>query len=84
MDETAEPTLREMGQRDDIIKRIHRGLSEQGLERAVSAWVLAGEDVVEPGVGEVDRRDAHGEQRGNERDHCHCPEHPAEGVADRI
>ncbi|MCB7372901.1 DUF3363 domain-containing protein, partial [Bacteroides caccae] len=31
--ETAEKTLRALGERGDIIKRIHRGLTERGIER---------------------------------------------------
>lgn len=64
LDETAEPTLREMGQRDDIIKRIHRGLSEQGIERAASAWVLAGEELAEPVVGRLVARGLDDELKG--------------------
>lgn len=40
IDGKAETTLRERG---DIIKRIHRGLTESGIERAASEYVLAGE-----------------------------------------
>ena len=38
--ERAEPTLRAFGQRDDIIKRIYRGLSEQRIERSVGDFSL--------------------------------------------
>ncbi|MGV2052472.1 relaxase/mobilization nuclease domain-containing protein [Agrobacterium sp. 22-209-1] len=43
IDDKAEATLRELGERGDIIKRIHRGLTESGIERATADYVLAGE-----------------------------------------
>ncbi|MCZ4072141.1 relaxase/mobilization nuclease domain-containing protein [Agrobacterium sp. LMR679] len=43
IDDKAEATLRELGERGDIIKRIHRGLTEGGIDRAASDYVLAGE-----------------------------------------
>ena len=36
----AEASLREMGMRGDIIKRMHRALGERGIEREVSAFQL--------------------------------------------
>ncbi len=45
MSENAEVTLRELGKRGDIIKRIHRGLAEQGIERGAANYVLAGESL---------------------------------------
>jgi type IV secretory pathway VirD2 relaxase len=36
----AEPTLRALGERDDIIKRIHRGLTEQRIERSIGDFAL--------------------------------------------
>jgi type IV secretory pathway VirD2 relaxase len=41
--ENAEPTLRALGERNDIIKRIHRGLAEHGWERPTSSFVLTSE-----------------------------------------
>jgi hypothetical protein len=38
-----ETTLRELDERGDIIKRIHRGLTERGIERATASYVLAGD-----------------------------------------
>ncbi|HXZ18126.1 MAG TPA: DUF3363 domain-containing protein [Roseiarcus sp.] len=56
MDETAETGLRELGERGDIIKRIHRGLTERGIERATASYVLAGESFEAPIIGRlVDR-----------------------------
>ncbi len=51
--DAAEPTLRALGERGDIIKRIHRGLTEQGLERGSSSFVLAGEMLADPTVGRL-------------------------------
>jgi type IV secretory pathway VirD2 relaxase len=41
--DNAEVTLRTLGERNDIIKRIHRGLAARGLERAPSSFVVMGE-----------------------------------------
>ncbi len=38
--EQASTVLRELGERNDIIKRIHRGLTEAGIERATTAFAL--------------------------------------------
>ena len=51
--ENAEPTLRALGERNDIIKRIHRGLAEHGWERATSSFVLTGEAEPSPVVGRL-------------------------------
>ncbi len=64
LDPAAEATLREMGQRDDIIKRIHRGLAEHGVERATSSWVLAGEEIAEPVLGRLMARGFDDELKG--------------------
>ena len=53
MSEKAEATLRELGTRGDIIKRIHRGLSERGIERGASSYVLAGESLDIPVIGRL-------------------------------
>ncbi|MGY2990512.1 MULTISPECIES: relaxase/mobilization nuclease domain-containing protein [unclassified Bradyrhizobium] len=56
MDEGAETTLRELGERGDIIKRIHRSLTERGIERATASYVLSGESLDVPVIGRlVDR-----------------------------
>ena len=56
LSEEAEPTLRELGERGDIIKRMHRSLTERGIERGVSSFVLAGEALDDPIIGRlVDR-----------------------------
>src|SRR6202011_2190741 len=38
LSERAEPTLRALGERDDIIKRIHRGLAEQRIDLSVGEF----------------------------------------------
>jgi type IV secretory pathway VirD2 relaxase len=54
--EEAEPTLRELGERGDIIKRLHRALTERGIERGAASFVLAGESLGDPVIGRlVDR-----------------------------
>jgi type IV secretory pathway VirD2 relaxase len=56
MDEAAETTLRELGDRGDIIKRIHRSLTERGIERGTASYVLSGESLDVPVIGRlVDR-----------------------------
>jgi len=56
IDDKAEATLRELGQRGDIIKRMHRALTERGIERGSGSYVLAGESLDTPIIGRlVDR-----------------------------
>jgi type IV secretory pathway VirD2 relaxase len=50
--ENAEEVLRELGERNDIIKRIHRGLTEKGWERGISDFVLHGEAEPMPVIGD--------------------------------
>ncbi|MFS3137132.1 relaxase/mobilization nuclease domain-containing protein [Gluconacetobacter sacchari] len=64
LEEHAEATLREMGQRNDIIKRIHRGLAEQGVERPQSSWVLAGEETEHLVIGKLVGRGLDDELKG--------------------
>jgi hypothetical protein len=45
--------LRELGERGDIIKRMHRALAERGIERSASSYVLAGESLSDPIVGRL-------------------------------
>ncbi len=51
--ERLEPTLRELGERGDIIKRMHRALSKCGAQRSASSYVLAGESLTDPIVGRL-------------------------------
>jgi type IV secretory pathway VirD2 relaxase len=49
----AEQRLRELGERGDIIKRLHKTLSKDGATRAPSSWALEGENHGEPVVGRL-------------------------------
>ena len=51
--EDSEPTLRALGERSDIIKRIHRGLAEHGWERATSSFALTSETQPSPVIGRL-------------------------------
>jgi len=62
--DNAEPTLRALGERNDIIKRIHRGLSQQGGDRGTSSFVLAGEAEQTPVVGRLVARGLDDELKG--------------------
>ncbi|RUW85436.1 VirD2 family relaxase/mobilization nuclease, partial [Mesorhizobium sp. M1E.F.Ca.ET.063.01.1.1] len=56
IDDRAEATLRELGERGDIIKRMHRALTGRGIERGSANYVLAAESLDTPIVGRlVDR-----------------------------
>ncbi len=52
---TAEPVLRELGERGDIIKTMHRALDREGLAdaRSIAGYVLHREKMTEPIVGRV-------------------------------
>jgi type IV secretory pathway VirD2 relaxase len=62
--ENAEATLRELGERGDIIKRIHRGLTERGIERGAASYVLAGESLDVPVIGRLVDRGLDDELKG--------------------
>jgi type IV secretory pathway VirD2 relaxase len=62
--ESAEATLRELGERGDIIKRIHRGLTERGIERGAANYVLAGESLDDPVIGRLVARGLDDELKG--------------------
>jgi type IV secretory pathway VirD2 relaxase len=53
IDDKAEATLRELGQRGDIIKRMHRALTTQDIERGSGSYVLASENLDTPIVGRL-------------------------------
>jgi type IV secretory pathway VirD2 relaxase len=59
-----EATLRALGERDDIIKRIHRGLSASGIERSAASYVLAGENMRDPLIGRLVDRGLDDELKG--------------------
>ncbi|WP_109671196.1 relaxase/mobilization nuclease domain-containing protein [Mesorhizobium loti] len=65
IDDKAEATLRELGERGDIIKRMHRALTEQGIERGASNYVLAAERLDTPIVGRLVDRGLDDELKGS-------------------
>ena len=65
MAENAETTLRTLGERGDIIKRIHRGLSERGLDRATTEFVLDAETRGDPIIGRLLSRGLDDELKGS-------------------
>jgi len=62
--DNAEPTLRALGERNDIIKRIHYGLARHGWERGASSFDLAGEAETTPIVGRLVTRGLDDELKG--------------------
>ncbi|MCP3404771.1 VirD2 family relaxase/mobilization nuclease [Bradyrhizobium sp. CCGB01] len=62
--EKAEATLRELGERGDIIKRIHHGLTERGIARGAGSYVLASESLDDPVVGRLVARGLDDELKG--------------------
>ncbi|MDE1992559.1 MAG: DUF3363 domain-containing protein [Rhizobiaceae bacterium] len=62
--EKAEATLRELGERGDIIKRIHHGLNERGIERGAASYVLASESLNDPVIGRLVARGLDDELKG--------------------
>jgi len=60
----AEATLRELGQRGDIIKRMHQALSEHGIERGMADYVLASENQGQTVIGRLVERGLDDELRG--------------------
>jgi type IV secretory pathway VirD2 relaxase len=60
----AETVLRELGERGDIIKRMHRALTERGIERGSASFVLAGESLDVPVIGRLVERGLDDELKG--------------------
>lgn len=60
----AEATLRELGERGDIIKRMHRALTKRGIERGSGGYVLASEYLETPVIGRLVDRGLDDELRG--------------------
>ncbi|WP_279483704.1 VirD2 family relaxase/mobilization nuclease [Aureimonas sp. SK2] len=60
----AETVLRELGERGDIIKRMHRALTERGIERGSANYVLAGESLDVPVIGRLVERGLDDELKG--------------------
>ncbi|MBM3653140.1 MAG: DUF3363 domain-containing protein [Alphaproteobacteria bacterium] len=65
MAENAETTLRTLGERGDIIKRMHRGLRERGLDRATDQFVLDAETRGDPVIGRLLDRGLDDELKGS-------------------
>ncbi|MGE0289397.1 MAG: relaxase/mobilization nuclease domain-containing protein [Bradyrhizobium sp.] len=60
----AEPRLCALGERGDIIKRLHKSLVRDGASRAPSSWALKGEGHGEPVIGRLIARGLDDELRG--------------------
>src|SRR5262249_2768840 len=60
----AEQRLRALGERGDIIKRLHKTLTKDGAVRAASSWALEGESHGEPVIGRLIARGLDDELRG--------------------
>ncbi|TRC89068.1 DUF3363 domain-containing protein [Mesorhizobium sp. WSM4303] len=65
MAEQAEITLRGLGERGDIIRRMHRSLAENRLDRGAVEYVLAGEQSATPVIGRLLERGLYDELRGS-------------------
>jgi len=59
-----EAVLRELGERGDIIKRMHRALTERGIERGSASYVLAGESLEVTVIGRLVERGLDDELKG--------------------
>ena len=64
IDDNAEATLRELSERGDIIKRMHRALTERGIERGSAFYVLAAESLDVPIIGRLVDRGLDDELKG--------------------
>lgn len=62
--EDAEANLRELGDRGDIIKRMHRALTDRGIERGSVSFVLAAESLDTPIIGRLVERGLDDELKG--------------------
>ena len=60
----AETTMRELGERADIIKRMHRSLTDRGIDRGSADYVLAAESLDAPIVGRLVERGLDDELKG--------------------
>lgn len=65
MDDEAETTLRALGERGDIIKRVHRSLAGKGVDRGAADYVLAAEQIDRPVIGRLLERGLDDELRGS-------------------
>jgi type IV secretory pathway VirD2 relaxase len=60
----ADQTLRELGERGDIIKRLHKALADKGIDRGSSRYVLAAESLDGPVIGRMVARGLDDELKG--------------------
>lgn len=65
MADEAEPTLRSLGERGDIIKRMHRSLTGHGIDKGAADYVLASEQIDKPIIGRLLERGLDDELRGS-------------------
>ena len=59
----AQAALREMGNRDDIIKRMHKAMTDRGIDRGAASYVLD-LDPAQPVIGKLVDRGLHDELTG--------------------
>jgi type IV secretory pathway VirD2 relaxase len=64
LSQSAETTMRALGERNDIIRRIHRGLAEQGIDRSVADFTPGDGDATRPIIGRLVARGVDDELRG--------------------
>lgn len=64
LSDEAEATMRQLGERVDIIKRMHWALTERGIDRGASSFVLAGETLGDPVIGRLVHRGLDDELNG--------------------
>lgn len=65
MAEEAETTLRALGERGDIIKRMHRSLASHGIDRGAADYVFAAEQIDKSIIGRLLERGLDDELRGS-------------------
>ena len=61
--DNAQTALRELGERGDIIKRMHKAMSDRGVDRGASSYVLE-PDPAQPVIGKLVDRGLHDELTG--------------------
>ncbi|ESZ12303.1 type VI secretion protein [Mesorhizobium sp. L2C085B000] len=65
MADEAERTLRALGERGDIIKRMHRSLTGHGIDKGAADYVLAAEQIDKPIIGRLLERGLDEELQGS-------------------
>ncbi|MES0179017.1 relaxase/mobilization nuclease and DUF3363 domain-containing protein [Mesorhizobium sp. M0025] len=65
MAEEAETTLRALGERGDIIKRVHRSLTGHGIDKGAADYILAAEQIDKSVIGRLLERGLDDELRGS-------------------